>query len=62
MAGTSYAHPIYKDIIHNFVPANHVTADKGTGLVHTAPAHGPDDFLVYLNNKISIVSETRITI
>lgn len=25
----------------------HVTADSGTGLVHTAPAHGVDDFNIY---------------
>ncbi|MDR0942301.1 MAG: isoleucine--tRNA ligase [Holosporales bacterium] len=26
------------------LPASHVTKDTGTGLVHTAPAHGVDDF------------------
>ncbi len=25
--------------------ADHVTTDSGTGAVHTAPAHGPDDYL-----------------
>ena len=29
-----------------FVLSEHVTLDSGTGLVHTAPAHGPDDFEV----------------
>ena len=28
------------------LPADHVTATVGTGLVHTAPGHGPDDFLL----------------
>lgn len=28
------------------LPAGHVTADSGTGVVHTAPAHGYDDFAV----------------
>ncbi|KAF4084477.1 hypothetical protein AMELA_G00129100 [Ameiurus melas] len=28
------------------LPANHVTMAKGTGLVHTAPAHGMDDYSV----------------
>ncbi|MBQ8651148.1 MAG: isoleucine--tRNA ligase [Alphaproteobacteria bacterium] len=28
------------------LPASHVTLDAGTGLVHTAPAHGLDDFLL----------------
>lgn len=54
--GTSYVHPIYKDKIQKFFRAAHITASKGTGLVHIAPAHGPDDFLVSLNYKIPIVS------
>ncbi|KAL7873802.1 hypothetical protein AOLI_G00128730 [Acnodon oligacanthus] len=28
------------------LPANHVTMGKGTGLVHTAPAHGMEDYSV----------------
>ena len=31
------------------LPADYVTADQGTGFVHTAPAHGEDDF--YLGQK-----------
>lgn len=31
------------------IPADHVTTDSGTGLVHTAPAHGVEDFLAYRN-------------
>lgn len=27
-----------------FLPGSHVTVDTGTGLVHTAPGHGPEDF------------------
>ena len=29
---------------------DHVTDDAGTGFVHTAPAHGEDDYLVFLKN------------
>ncbi|KDA03852.1 MAG: isoleucine--tRNA ligase [Hyphomonas oceanitis] len=29
---------------------DHVTADAGTGFVHTAPAHGEDDFNVFMAN------------
>ena len=29
---------------------DHVTDDAGTGFVHTAPAHGEDDYIVFLNN------------
>lgn len=27
-----------------FLPGDHVTVEAGTGLVHTAPSHGPEDF------------------
>lgn len=28
------------------LPGEHVTTDAGTGLVHTAPGHGPEDFVL----------------
>lgn len=52
----TYIHPIFKEKELKFVSASHVTTAKGTGLVHTAPAHGPDDFLVALNQNMQIVS------
>lgn len=54
LADVKYYHPIYKNRILPFLAATH-TSLKGTGLVHTAPAHGPEDFLVALENKISVV-------
>ncbi|XP_037072285.1 isoleucine--tRNA ligase, mitochondrial-like [Pollicipes pollicipes] len=35
------------------LPAGHVTV-WGTGLVHTAPAHGPDDFQVALRHRLPV--------
>ena len=32
--------------------ARFVTTDQGTGIVHCAPSHGPDDFNLCLNNGI----------
>lgn len=55
LAGATYVHPVYKSKEGTFVHADHVSASKGTGLVHTAPAHGHDDFLVALKHKIPIV-------
>lgn len=52
----TYIHPIFKEKELKFVPGSHVTTSLGTGLVHTAPAHGPDDFLIALNEKMPIVS------
>ncbi|WP_162531294.1 isoleucine--tRNA ligase [Holospora elegans] len=36
------------------LPASHVTCDIGTGLVHTAPAHGPEDFAVGLKYQLEV--------
>ena len=35
--------------------ANFVTTEQGTGIVHCAPSHGPDDFNLCLNNGIKAV-------
>ncbi len=35
---------------------DHVTADTGTGCVHTAPGHGPEDFILGNKYKIGVVS------
>ena len=37
------------------LPAAHVTADSGTGVVHTAPAHGYDDFVVCKEDGIESI-------
>ncbi|HEY1587639.1 MAG TPA: class I tRNA ligase family protein, partial [Polyangia bacterium] len=37
-------HP-FLDRQSRFVPADYVTLEQGTGLVHTAPGHGADDFV-----------------
>uniref|UniRef100_A0A803YDP5 isoleucine--tRNA ligase n=1 Tax=Meleagris gallopavo TaxID=9103 RepID=A0A803YDP5_MELGA len=34
------------------LPANHVTMAKGTGLVHTAPAHGMEDYSVASHHQL----------
>lgn len=41
-------HPFYEDHVP-VVMGHHVTTDAGTGAVHTAPAHGQDDYVVALN-------------
>ncbi|MEO0983471.1 MAG: class I tRNA ligase family protein, partial [Pseudomonadota bacterium] len=33
------------------LPGDHVTAEAGTGFVHTAPAHGEDDFNVWMSGE-----------
>ncbi len=41
----SFAHPFY-DFNVPVVCGDHVTTESGTGVVHTAPGHGQDDFVV----------------
>lgn len=62
LQGTTYTNKLVTGILP-FLEADHVTESKGTGLVHTAPAHGPDDFLVALKNNMHVVcfSSTRIS-
>jgi isoleucyl-tRNA synthetase len=38
-------HPFFDKTVP-IVLGDHVTTETGTGCVHTAPAHGPDDFMV----------------
>ncbi len=40
----SYAHPLIADKRCPVVTANYVTLEDGTGLVHTAPGHGLEDY------------------
>lgn len=48
-------HPTVPDKEVPLLPANHVTMGKGTGLVHTAPAHGMEDYSVASQFKLSVV-------
>ncbi|ESO90131.1 hypothetical protein LOTGIDRAFT_233929 [Lottia gigantea] len=43
LKGTKYLQPITNEVCP-FLHGDHVSSGKGTGLVHTAPAHGHDDF------------------
>jgi len=45
----------YGESDKKFLAGDHVTTDKGTGIVHTAPAYGHEDFLIALKHKIPIV-------
>lgn len=42
---TAY-HPLYPEIESLVMVGEHVTDDSGTGLVHTAPGFGMDDFMI----------------
>lgn len=40
--------------VYRVVAADYVTLEDGTGLVHTAPGHGQDDYLTGLREKLPI--------
>ncbi len=40
--------------VYRVVAADYVTLEDGTGLVHTAPGHGSDDYLTGLREKLPI--------
>ena len=53
--GTICSHPFIKMDFDYDVPmldAQFVNLDQGTGIVHCAPSHGPDDFNLCLKNNI----------
>lgn len=45
LEGMTYRHPLI-DRVSPVVLGHHVTTEGGTGLVHTAPGHGEDDFII----------------
>lgn len=49
------AHPFY-DRNALLILGDHVTFEEGTGLVHTAPGHGDDDYVVGLEYDLDILS------
>jgi isoleucyl-tRNA synthetase len=61
LEGSEYVPPLRSGERRRFLPARHVTTDKGTGLVHTAPAHGQDDFLLALKQGLPLVSALELS-
>ncbi|SMN21860.1 similar to Saccharomyces cerevisiae YPL040C ISM1 Mitochondrial isoleucyl-tRNA synthetase, null mutant is deficient in respiratory growth [Maudiozyma saulgeensis] len=59
LKGLTYYNPLMNDkpyVGKPLLDASHVTNTAGSGLVHTAPGHGQDDYLVGLKNGLSIFS------
>ena len=53
LVGLRYIHPLHDEVpehqkhggnAHTVIPSEYVSMEEGTGCVHTAPAHGPEDF------------------
>ena len=58
--GVEYLHPLreeiplQKEFNHRIILGDHVTLEDGTGCVHTAPGHGPEDYEVGVKNGITV--------
>ena len=52
---TTYQHP-FLDRTGLIILGTHVTADAGTGCVHTAPGHGQDDYVVGTRYGLPVIS------
>jgi isoleucyl-tRNA synthetase len=55
LEGVRYRHP-FMDRECPVVLAEHVTLEAGTGLVHTAPGHGQEDYEVGLRYRLGILT------
>ena len=56
LEGLKAEHPFLENLSVPFIMGEHVVCDSGTGLVHTAPAHGVDDFNATRKLNISVES------
>ena len=53
LEGLMLEHPIYKKQVPILI-GDYVTTENGTGAVHTAPAHGQDDFVIGKKNNLDL--------
>jgi len=69
LVGLRYAHPFIDggalakrlgtEGIHRLVPGEYVTTEDGTGLVHTAPGHGAEDYQTGLKESLPVYCPVR---
>ena len=52
----TYRHPLYDRESQILIGGDYVTTDSGTGLVHTAPGHGQEDYGVGMRYGLPILS------
>ena len=46
LEGAKYRHPLFERTSPVVIGGDYITTENGTGLVHTAPGHGQEDYLV----------------
>mmetsp|Transcript_7783 Transcript_7783/g.11199 ORF Transcript_7783/g.11199 Transcript_7783/m.11199 type:complete len:1048 (-) Transcript_7783:38-3181(-) len=56
LVGTTYCHPLYDRVSPVLAGGDYITTESGTGLVHTAPGHGQEDYQTGLKNGLELLS------
>jgi len=56
LEGVRVRHPVYKDKTSIIVTADFVSMEEGTGLVHTAPGHGEEDYWLAQKKGLPVIS------
>jgi len=56
LVGTKYTHPLYDRTSEVVIGGDYITTDSGTGLVHTAPGHGVEDYQTGLKYGLPLLS------
>mmetsp|Transcript_15982 Transcript_15982/g.44195 ORF Transcript_15982/g.44195 Transcript_15982/m.44195 type:complete len:1048 (+) Transcript_15982:180-3323(+) len=56
LVGSTYTHPLYERNSPVLAGGDYITTESGTGLVHTAPGHGQEDYLTGLKNGLELLS------
>lgn len=54
--GTTYTHPLYDRESPVLAGGDYITTESGTGLVHTAPGHGQEDYQTGLKYGLDLLS------
>jgi len=56
LEGATYKHPLYDRTSPVVIGGDYITTDSGTGLVHTAPGHGQEDYQIGLRYGLDLLS------
>ena len=56
LENTTYRHPLYERESKVVIGGDYITTESGTGLVHTAPGHGQEDYITGQKYDLPILS------
>jgi len=56
LVGTTYRHPVADRVSPVLAGGDYITTESGTGLVHTAPGHGQEDYQTGLKAGLDLLS------